>query len=121
MNEDLTGKAGERKLIFDSNGRKIRDELTERPRIGRTVVTTLNLDWQQHAEKVLKDSCQRGAFVVVDIPTGEVLVLASRPSYDINVWIPRISNEELGVLTEDTSRPMFGRAFQGLYLSLIHI
>ncbi len=115
MDEDLTGKAGERKLIFDSNGRKIRDELTERPRIGRTVVTTLNLDWQQHAEKVLKDSCQRGAFVVVDIPTGEVLVLASRPSYDINVWIPRISNEELGVLTEDKSRPMFGRAFQGLY------
>ncbi|MDG2487228.1 MAG: penicillin-binding transpeptidase domain-containing protein [Roseibacillus sp.] len=115
MDEDLTGRAGERKLIFDSNGRKIRDELTERPGIGHTVVTTLNLDWQQHAEKVLKDSCQRGAFVVVDIPTGEVLVLASRPSYDINVWIPRISNEELGVLMDDESRPMFGRAFQGLY------
>ena len=115
MDEDLTGRAGERKLIFDSNGRKIRDELTKRPGIGHTVVTTLNLDWQQHAEKVLKDSCQRGAFVVVDIPTGEVLVLASRPSYDINVWIPRISNEELGVLMDDESRPMFGRAFQGLY------
>ena len=115
MDEDLIGKAGERKLIFDSNGRKIRDELTARPGIGRTVVTTLNLDWQQHAEKVLKESCQRGAFVVIDITTGEVLVLASRPSYDINVWIPRISNEELAVLTEDKSRPMFGRAFQGLY------
>ena len=49
MDEDLIGKAGERKLIFDSNGRKIRDELTARPGIGRTVVTTLNLDWQQHA------------------------------------------------------------------------
>ncbi|HBM77876.1 MAG TPA: hypothetical protein DD438_07175 [Verrucomicrobiales bacterium] len=115
MDEDLTGRAGERKLIFDSNGRKLRDELTERPGIGHTVVTTLNLDWQQHAEKVLKDSCQRGAFVVVDIPTGEVLVLASRPSYDINVWIPRISNKELGVLMDDESRPMYGRAFQGLY------
>ena len=115
MDEHLIGRPGERKLIFDSSGSKIRDELTQRPGIGRTVVTTLNLAWQQHAEKVLKDSCKRGAFVVVDIPTGEVLVLASRPSYDINVWIPRITSEELGILTDDEARPMFGRAFQGLY------
>ena len=115
MDQELTGRPGERKVIFDSGGKKLRDELTRRPRIGHTVVTTFNLDWQLHAEEGLEKHCKRGAFVVVDIPTGEVLVLASRPSYDINVWIPRISREELKALTDDEGRPMYGRAFQGLY------
>jgi len=115
LDQELTGRAGERKVIFGSGGKKLRDALTRRPRIGQTVVTTLDLDWQKHAEAVLEEHCKRGAFVVIDIPTGEVLVLASRPSYDINVWVPRISNEELRALNEDEARPMYGRAFQGLY------
>ena len=115
MDQELTGRSGERQVIFDSDGRKLRDELTRRPRIGHTVVTTLDRDWQLHAEKVLEDHCKRGAFVVLDIPTGEVLVLASRPSYDVNVWVPRISSADLRSLTEDEARPMYGRAFQGLY------
>ena len=115
MDQELTGRSGVRQVIFDSDGRKLRDELTRRPRIGHTVVTTLDRDWQLHAEKVLKDHCKRGAFVVLDIPTGEVLVLASRPSYDVNVWVPRISSADLQSLTEDEARPMYGRAFQGLY------
>ena len=115
MDQELTGRPGERKLIFGSGGEKLRDELTQRPRIGQTVVTTLDLDWQKHAEKVLEEHCERGAFVVIDIPTGEVLVMASRPSYDINVWIPRISNADLKALNEDESHPMFARSFQGSY------
>ena len=115
LDQALTGRAGERKLIFGSSGKKLRDELTKRPRIGHTVVTTLNLAWQKHAEEVLRKNCKRGAFVVLDIPTGEVLVLASRPSYDVNVWIPRISSADLEALNEDESDPMFARAYQGQY------
>lgn len=115
LNDELIGEPGERKIIFDEGGEKLRDELSKRPRIGNTVVTTLNLAWQRHAETVLRESCERGAFVVLDIPTGEILVLASRPSYDINVWIPWISEEDLQALNQDEGDPMFGRAFQGQY------
>ena len=79
------------------------------------MVTTLNLKWQKHAEKVLDETCKRGAFVVIDIPTGEVLVLASKPSYDINRWIPRISDEEYDALRDDEEKPLYARAFQGEY------
>ncbi len=115
LDTELTGQPGERKIIFDSGGKKLFDKQTRRPRIGNTVVTTLNLKWQKHAESVLQRSCKRGAFVVIDIQTGEVLVLASRPSYDVNVWIPRISQEDLTALDEDESKPMFARAYQGQY------
>lgn len=115
LDDELTGKPGKWTLLVDENGDRLQDELTEAPVIGNTVVTTLDLTWQEHAEAVLRRSSRRGAFVVVDIQTGEILVLASRPSYDINKWIPFISADEYKELREDESAPMFARAFQGSY------
>ena len=115
LNEELAGKPGEWTLALDARGERLKDEMTRAPVAGNTVVTTLDLTWQEHAEAVLRRSCRRGAFVVVDIPTGEVLVLASRPSYDINKWIPAISNEDYKALREDEASPMFARAYQGAY------
>ncbi len=115
LDDELTGKPGEWTLLVDENGDRLQDELTRAPVIGNTVVTTLDMTWQQHAEAVLRRSCRRGAFVVVDIQTGEILVLASRPSYDINKWIPFISAEDYTQLREDKTSPMFARAFQGAY------
>jgi penicillin-binding protein 2 len=102
-------------MIFDSDGSRLLDEMEERPRVGNTVVTTLNLDWQKRAEKVLREGCKRGAFVVLDIQTGEVLVLASRPTYDINVWVPTIGQEEFDKLRLDEAKPQYARAFQAAY------
>lgn len=115
LNDELTGRDGEWTLLVDENGERLKDEVTTPATIGNTVVTTIDMDWQEHAESVLRRSCRRGAFVVVDIQTGEILVLASRPSYDINKWIPFISTEEYDELRNDESKPMFARAFQGAY------
>jgi penicillin-binding protein 2 len=114
-NRQLTGEPGTKRLLFDENGRKLLEEQTKRPRPGGTVVTTLNHKWQKLAEDVLKKGCQRGAFVVLDVVTGEVLVMASRPSFDLNGFIPGISGEEYKALEEDASKPLVARAFQGVY------
>jgi penicillin-binding protein 2 len=111
----LTGEPGMKRLQFDEAGNKLLEEQVSRPRAGGTVVTTLNLEWQRLAEKVLRNGCRRGAFVVVDVVTGEVLVMASRPSFDLNRFIPGISDEEFKALQEDASQPLFGRAFQSAY------
>ncbi|MCX6867429.1 MAG: penicillin-binding transpeptidase domain-containing protein, partial [Verrucomicrobia bacterium] len=55
------------------------------------------------------------AFVVIDVITGEVLVMASRPSFDLNRFIPGISDTEFKLLETDISQPLFGRAFQSAY------
>ena len=115
LDDELTGTPGQWTLLVDENGDRLKDELTKAPVIGNTVVTTIDLTWQEHAEAVLRRSSRRGAFVVVDIQTGEILVLASRPSYDINKWIPFISSDEYNELREDPASPMFARAFQGAY------
>lgn len=115
LDDELTGRAGEWTLLVDENGERLQDELTRQPVIGNTVITTIDLTWQEHAEAVLRRSCRRGAFVVVDIQTGEILVLASRPSYDINKWVPFISTEDYNALRDDEASPLFARAFQGAY------
>jgi len=115
FDRELTGEDGQKRLLFDEHGNKLLEEQTKRPRAGGTLVTTINHDWQVLAEKVLREGCQRGAFVVIDVATGEVLVMASRPSFDPNAFIPFISGEDYEKLNEDAARPLFGRAFQAVY------
>ncbi|MGJ8696242.1 MAG: peptidoglycan D,D-transpeptidase FtsI family protein [Verrucomicrobiaceae bacterium] len=115
FDEELSGRAGLKKMIFDGEGKMVLEQSVQRPQPGGTVVTTLNLDWQRHAESVLRKGCKRGAFVVIDVRTGEVLVMASRPTFDLNAFIPRISQTEYDKLLNDPGKPMFGRSFQGEY------
>jgi penicillin-binding protein 2 len=115
FDSQLMGEPGMKKLLFDESGNKLLEEQVKRPRPGGTLVTSLNLKWQLLAEKTLREGCRRGAFVVIDVVTGEVLVMASRPSFDLNGFIPGISDAEFKALNEDPATPLYGRAFQSAY------
>lgn len=115
FDRELTGVPGMKRLLFDEKGNKLLEEQVKRPRPGGTVVTSLNLKWQKLAESVLKKGCERGAFVVIDVVTGEVLVMASRPSFDLNRFIPGIREEDFKALQDEPGTPLFGRAFQSAY------
>jgi penicillin-binding protein 2 len=114
-NRELTGQAGMKKLLYDEHGHKFPEEQPKRPRPGGNIVTTLNLEWQKHAEEVLAERARRGAFVLIDVNTGEVLVMASRPSFDLNEFIPGISTARYEELKADPGTPLYGRAFQSAY------
>ena len=115
FNTQLTGDPGMKRLLFDENGNKLLEEQVKRPRPGGTVVTTLDLKWQKLAEETLRNGCRRGAFVVIDVVTGEILVMASRPSFNLNSFIPGINEKDFKELNEDPSTPLYGRAFQSVY------
>ena len=116
FNKQLTGRPGVWRLMFDEQGNKILDELQVKPHPGHTIVTTLNMEWQRVAEKVLRENTiGRGAFVLLDVHTGEVLVLASVPNYDPNRFIPSISQKDYDALRNDKSTPLVSRAFAGVY------
>ncbi len=65
---------------------------------GNDVVLTLDLNVQQVVEEVLDEKAVKGAAVVIDIPTGEVRAIASRPSYSYNK--DGLSGEEINRSTE---------------------
>lgn len=115
FNQQLKGLEGLRKMQYDSNGALLERKESRRPKAGGTLVTTIDLEWQQRAEELLAEKTTRGAMAVVDVQTGEVLVLASNPSYDLNDWVPFISSKKYNALKDDPAKPLYARAFQGVY------
>jgi penicillin-binding protein 2 len=115
FNEMLGGKHGEFKLTFDKDGRKTSEKLVTSPVPGNTVVTTLDLRLQELAEKTLEAKAKRGAIVIVDPNSGDVLALASWPTYDPNAFVPSISAEKFKALQDDPNIPLLPRAFRSAY------
>src|ERR1700730_8484564 len=115
FNEMLTGKHGEYKLTFDKDGRKTSEKLITPPDPGYNVVTTLDLRLQQLAEKALEAKAKRGAIVIIDPNNGDILALASWPTYNPNLFIPSISAEKFKQLQDDPDIPLLARAYRSSY------
>lgn len=86
---ELQGAPGGKILRVDPAGYKINPTVEERaPKQGKNLATSLDIDLQLAAEEAIGD--QIGAAVALDANTGEVLVLASKPDYDLNDFYPRL-------------------------------
>ncbi|MEY2480406.1 MAG: penicillin-binding protein 2 [Verrucomicrobiota bacterium] len=115
FNAMLTGQHGEYKLTFDKDGKKTSEKLITPPVPGYNVITTLDLHLQELAEKTLEARAERGAIVIVDPNTGDILALASWPTYNPNLFIPAISTEKFKELQDDPDLPLLPRAFRSSY------
>jgi penicillin-binding protein 2 len=115
FNQVLTGKHGEYKITFDKDGRKTSEKITSPPVPGHTVVTTLDLHLQELAEKALETKAKRGAIVIVDPNSGDILAMASWPTYNPNAFTPTISAEKFKALQDDPDIPLLPRAFRSSY------
>ncbi|MBC7910483.1 MAG: penicillin-binding protein 2 [Pyrinomonadaceae bacterium] len=116
----LRGRDGYRKVVVNSRGH-IQDEIeTVQPQAGQDLITSIDLDLQLAAEDQLRNSpSKRGVIIVMNPNNGEILALASAPSYDPNLFTQRISSKEgraeYAALLRDPSTPLYNRAIQGRY------
>lgn len=95
----LTGEPGGRIYRVDPLGYRINQPLQERkPKQGKHLFTSLDIELQKIAEEQIGD--QRGAAVALDVATGEVLVLASMPNYDLKEFSPRASQATVDKMNE---------------------
>jgi penicillin-binding protein 2 len=86
----LQGEAGYRILRVDPAGYEVNPAIEiRRARQGQSITTSLDIDLQVAAEKAIGE--ETGAAVAMDVRTGEVLAMASRPGYDLNAFSPRLS------------------------------
>src|SRR5947207_7053646 len=115
FNSILTGKHGEYKVTFDKDGRKTSEKLVTPPVPGNTIVTTLDSRLQELAEKALEAKAKRGAIVIIEPKSGDILAMASWPSYDPNAFVPSISAEKFKALQNDPDIPLLPRAFRSSY------
>lgn len=107
----LRGKPGVRTMQKDERGRLAGESSFEPPRKGDDVYLTLDARIQMIAEMALRDGkIGRGAVVVLDPYSGEVLAMASIPSYDPNKFIPRINEADWNKINEDKTNVLMNRA-----------
>jgi cell division protein FtsW (lipid II flippase)/cell division protein FtsI/penicillin-binding protein 2 len=86
------------------------ENLLHRPLHGRDVQLTIDAPLQIQAQQALALANQAGAVVLLDAATGEVLTLASHPTFD-----PEHLDEEWETLSQDPAAPLVNRAAQGLF------
>jgi len=109
----LHGKAGYKEVETNAQGRDVNVLNVVEPESGTKLYLSLDIDLQKTAYKTLEG--YNGALVAIDIDTGGVLAMVSRPSYNPNSFIYGISNKEYAALRDSTDRPLFDRALRGQY------
>jgi penicillin-binding protein 2 len=118
--EYLRGKDGYRKVIVDSRGHIQSEVERVEPQPGQDLVSTIDLDLQLAAEEQLVKSPQgRGVIIAMNPTNGEVLALASAPTFDPNLFSQRITTREgraeYAGLLNDPKKPLINRAVAGRF------
>lgn len=91
FDEHLQGEAGGTIFLVDPAGYRVNPPLEKRlPIQGKNLITSLDIDLQRAAEEAIGDFT--GAAVAMDVATGEVLVLASKPDYNLSDFSPHLSH-----------------------------
>jgi penicillin-binding protein 2 len=122
----LRGTPGIRTVIVDRKESITRESQNTQPIGGNHLVTSLDVRLQAGVEKALADAVGRarasgypgdsGAAVVMDIRNGQILAMASYPTYDPNAWEKGLSVKDAKALfSEKNNVPALSRPMQGLF------
>ena len=110
----LSGVDGGIQIQVDNRGRLVRTLGMKEPVSGKNLHLTIDIDLQSVCDKALED--KRGAIIVMDPNTGEVLALASSPGFDPNVFVrPEGSAERVRLVKDKKLFPLLDRAISGIY------
>ena len=113
MDEYLRGKPGVRHLRRNAKGQIDNVLKEDPPQQGANVFLTLDARIQAIAEEALRAVSRAGA-VVVDPNNGNILAMASVPSFDPNTFIPSIKAKDWKALQKDEGDPLVNRAISAL-------
>ena len=109
----LRGQPGARRVEVTASGRIVRDLETREDVQGRPIQLTIDGPLQDYAARRL--GLESGSVVVMDCLTGDLLCMASMPSFDPNSFSDGIGRVEFAMLNEDERVPLRNKVLKGLY------
>jgi penicillin-binding protein 2 len=115
METELHGTPGYRKVIVNARGVEQGEDERERrePVRGSGLVLTLDHDLQRIAMQNFGE--QSGSAIVMDIYTGDLLVMASAPGFDPNLFVNGIGQADFDAYNLDEKKPLFHKSVTGVY------
>ncbi|MGA7159002.1 MAG: penicillin-binding protein 2 [Acidobacteriaceae bacterium] len=106
----LRGTDGSRDILVNSHGKEVGQMGQELAIPGKDLHLTIDLDLQIAAERALEG--KNGAIVAMDPHTGEILAMASRPTFDPNQFSVRLSSAYWKSIMDNPNHPMMNKAIQ---------
>ena len=111
--QQLHGTTGVELMETSAGGRVVR-KLHSRPATpGHSVMLSIDIKLQKLVEDLYGE--RRGALVAIDPRNGEILALVSKPTFDPNLFVEGIDQENWQALNESINKPLLNRALRGTY------
>jgi penicillin-binding protein 2 len=111
--DDLIGINGIQRYEVNAYGKRINQLNHSKGKKGKNVVLTIDTEVQKFCNKALKD--RAGSISVMDIYTGDIIALHSSPSFDPNLFLNGISNDDWKAIRENPLKPLVNKTISGLY------
>ena len=109
----LIGRYGIKRYEVNSSGKRISQLDYIKETQGEKIKLTVDLEVQQLAQELLKGKA--GSISAMDIYTGEIIAMASSPTYDPNKFTHGIGHKDWGEIRDDPLKPLVNKSIAGLY------
>ncbi|WP_238475591.1 penicillin-binding protein 2 [Rhodophyticola sp. CCM32] len=113
MEPRLRGRAGAKRVEVNAGGRIMRELDRDAATPGADLQLTIDAGLQNYVEARLHG--ESAGAVVIEVATGEIVALASAPTFDPNLFVRGISTTDWNTLNTDPYRPLANKSAQGLY------
>ena len=113
LDPEMVGSIGYKRYEVNAFGKRIREISISQGQPGKTFKTTLDLELQKFSTKLLKDKA--GSVCVMDIYKGDIVTMASSPTFDSNKFVHGISQKDWKQLIQHRDKPLVNKAVSGLY------
>ena len=113
LDKDIIGKVGFQRYEVNAFGKRIKQIQIDPGESGKNYRTTLDLEVQKYTSEVLEDKA--ASVCVMDIYNGDIITMASSPSYDPNSFVHGIDKKYWNELISNEKKPLNNKAIAGLY------
>ncbi len=113
LDEGIIGKVGFQRYEVNAYGKRIKQIQIDSGQAGKSYRTSIDLEVQKHASDLIKNVS--GSVCVMDIYNGDVIALASSPTYDPNLFVHGIKKKDWNYLLEHRDKPLMNKSLAGLY------
>ncbi len=113
LDEQIIGEVGFQRYEVNAYGKRIRQVQIDKGQAGKNFKTTIDLEVQNFASEAIKDLS--ASVCVMDIFNGDIIVMASAPTYDANNFVHGINRKDWNDLIKHRDKPLINKSIAGLY------
>ena len=110
---ELIGTNGVQRYEVNAYGKRIKQIDFSEGLSGKTIRLTIDTEIQKYCNELLKDLA--GSITVMDIYTGEIVAMQSSPSFDPNLFLFGISQDDWQLIRNNPLKPLLNKTLSGLY------